>query len=70
MTIMTTKDLKDHLKTIHSQLEVFRPCYLPKGKEVLDIHTDLERSVHVAGGDECLEDQRDGAGPSGVAWSA
>ena len=24
---MTTKDLKDHLKTTHSQLEVFRPCY-------------------------------------------
>ena len=67
MTTMTTKDLKDHLKTIHSQLEVFRPYFLPKGKEVLDIHTDLERSVHVAGGgDECLEDQRDGAGPSGL----
>ena len=37
---------------------------------MLDIHTDLERSVHVAGGVECLEDQGDGAGPSGVAWSA
>ena len=23
---MTTKYLKDHLKTTHSQLEVFRPC--------------------------------------------
>ena len=25
---MTTKDPNDHLKTNHSQLEVFRPCYL------------------------------------------
>ena len=24
----STKDLKDHLKTTHSQLEVFRPCFL------------------------------------------
>ena len=23
----STKDLKDHLKTTHSQLEVFRPCF-------------------------------------------
>ena len=40
-------------------------------KDHLKTNTDQERSVHVAGGgDECLEDQRDGAGPSGVAWSA
>ena len=24
----STKDFKDHLKTTHSQLEVFRPCFL------------------------------------------
>ena len=24
---MTTTDLKDHLKTTNSQLEVFRPCF-------------------------------------------
>ena len=24
---MTTKDLKDHLKMTHSQIEVFRPCF-------------------------------------------
>ena len=28
---MTTKDPNDHLKTNHSQLEVFRPCYLQDG---------------------------------------
>ena len=27
MKIMTRKDLKDHLKTTHLQLEVFRPCF-------------------------------------------
>ena len=39
-------------------------------KDHLKTNTDQERSVHVAGGVECLRDQRDGAGPSGVAWSA
>ena len=27
---MTTKDLRDHLKTTHSQLEVYRPCFFRK----------------------------------------
>ena len=32
---MTTKDIKDYLKTTHSQLEVFRPCLLCSHSEAL-----------------------------------
>ena len=63
MKIMTIKDLKDHLKTTHLQLQVFRPCFSKYWKRWFPstpVWTGLD--THRLSEDSCLQTWRNLSG--------